>query len=311
MTVREVRDSDVPAVRRLHYELLPDFSVGTEAGWRHWFASQPERAQFLGLVAEEEGEVVGWAEAGLDWQTSVEGAAQVWVAVLSAHRRRGIGTRLATAVDEHLERIGARHAETFAVEGSEGQAWAERRGFEHARREFLSRIDPRTVDPAELRTLESEKAAEGFRVGPLAELRDRPEALHALDAAVTVDVPAEFPVDDLRYDEWLAGTFAAPDRDWEASRVVFAGDRPVAFTMLNVDPEVRLAENDMTGTLAEFRGRGLARLAKLSTLAAAAERGIESVSTGNDGENAGMLAVNRRLGYRRQVVLAWLTKQLG
>lgn len=298
-------------MRRLHYEILPDFFAGTEAAIRHWFASEPERARFCGLVAEADGRVVGWAEAGLDWHTSVEGAAQVWVTVLPEHRRRGIGGRLGAAVDEHLEQIGARHAETFAVEGSEGQAWAERHGFEPARREICSSIDPRTADAAELRALESAKAAEGFRIGALAELRDRPEAFHSLDAAVTVDVPGEFPEDDLRYDEWLAGTFAAPDLDWEASRVVFAGDRPVAFTLLNVDPEVRRAENDMTGTLPEFRGRGLARLAKLSALVAAAERGIEDVSTGNDAENAGMLAVNRRLGYRERVVLAWLTKELG
>jgi GNAT superfamily N-acetyltransferase len=309
--IREVRDADMAALRRLHYELFPGLLAGTADGFRHWVSSQPVRARFRGIVDEEQGELVGWAEVGLDWQTSVEGASQVWVAVEPAHRRRGIGSGLGRVVDEHLVAIGARHAETFAVEGSEGQAWAERHGYALARREICSVVDPRSIDLAELQALEAEKAAEGFRVAPLAELRANPQSLHALDAAVTVDVPVEFPVDDVRYDEWLAGTYAAPDLDWEASRVVFAGDRPVAFTMLNVDPEVRLAENDMTGTLAEFRGRGLARLAKLSALAAAAELGIERVSTGNDAENQGMLAVNRRLGYRRQVVLAWLTKELG
>jgi RimJ/RimL family protein N-acetyltransferase len=57
--------------------------------------------------------------------------------------------------------------------------------------------------------------------------------------------------------------------------------------------------NDMTGTLRSFRGRGLARLAKLCQLEWAARNGIVSVVTENDETNAPMLAVNTRLGYRR------------
>ena len=55
--------------------------------------------------------------------------------------------------------------------------------------------------------------------------------------------------------------------------------------------------NDMTGTLREFRGRGLARLLKLHQLEWAARDGIASVMTENDETNAAMLAVNTRLGY--------------
>jgi GNAT superfamily N-acetyltransferase len=309
--IREVRDTDVPGVRRLFYDVVPESHVGTEAGVRHWLASQPERAQFLGLVAEHENEIVGWAEAELEWHTSAEGAAEVWILVHPEHRKRGIGSGLVAAIDDHLAQIGAKHAETFTREGSEGQAFAEQRGYKFDRREIFSAIDPRTVNRDELDALESEKAAEGFRVAPLAELRERPEEFHALDAAVTADVPGAFSYDDLRYDEWLVEYFGAPDRDWEGSRLVFAGDRPVAMTLLNVDPELRRADNDITGTLPEFRGRGLARLAKLSSLVWAAEHGIEEVATGNDASNVGMLAVNRRLGYKQRAVWVALIKGLG
>jgi GNAT superfamily N-acetyltransferase len=308
--IRETRDADVEGARRLLYEVSPELPAGSAPAMRHWLASHPERARFRCLVAEEDGEVVGWAHAFIHWQTSVQGAAKGWVAVAEAHRRRGIGGRLAAAVEDHLERGGARRIETYAHDGSEGHAFAERRGYRVVRRESYSWIDPRTVDVGEFRALEAAKAAEGFRVGPLEELGDRPRDLHALDAATTEDVPAAFPEDDLRYEEWLEGTLGEPDLDWEGSRVVFTGERPVAFTLLNVDREARRAENDMTGTLAELRGRGLARLVKLSSLVWAAENGIEDVSTGNDASNAAMLAVNRRLGYRERAVRAWLVKEL-
>ena len=54
----------------------------------------------------------------------------------------------------------------------------------------------------------------------------------------------------------------------------------------------------MTGTLRDYRGRGLALLAKRATLVNAAKRGVELVSTENDETNAPMLRVNEHLGYR-------------
>jgi RimJ/RimL family protein N-acetyltransferase len=54
----------------------------------------------------------------------------------------------------------------------------------------------------------------------------------------------------------------------------------------------------MTGTLRDYRGRGLALLAKRATLVNAAARGVELVSTENDEKNAPMLRVNEKLGYQ-------------
>src|SRR4051812_14130311 len=62
------------------------------------------------------------------------------------------------------------------------------------------------------------------------------------------------------------------------------------------------AVNDMTGTLRDYRGRGLAQLAKRATLVNAAKRGVELVSTDNDETNAPMLRTQReaRLSANRQ-----------
>ena len=54
----------------------------------------------------------------------------------------------------------------------------------------------------------------------------------------------------------------------------------------------------MTGALRDYRGRGLALLAKRPTLVNAAKRGVELVSTENDETNGPMLRVNENLGYR-------------
>ena len=79
---------------------------------------------------------------------------------------------------------------------------------------------------------------------------------------------------------------------------MLAGDEPVAYALLHVHPAKQIAANEMTGTRADFRRRGLARLAKLATIVWAREQGFATISTSCDGENAPMLRLNESLGYR-------------
>src|SRR5207302_5086772 len=89
-----------------------------------------------------------------------------------------------------------------------------------------------------------------------------------------------------------------PALDPHGSFVVELDGRPAAFAWLIVDRERGLAAHEMTGTRSDLRGRGLASAVKLATIRWAAENGISRIYTSNHEQNAPMLAVNRRLGYR-------------
>jgi RimJ/RimL family protein N-acetyltransferase len=144
--------------------------------------------------------------------------------------------------------------------------------------------------------LRADKEAEGFTVVPLGTCR--PEDVHAVDAETTLDIPFEVPMTHIPFDEWEAAYWRHPLLSREGSFAVLHDGRPVTITLTRVDRAGRRALNDMTGTLRPFRGRGLARLAKLCQLEWSAANGIASVITENDVTNAPMLAVNDRLGYR-------------
>lgn len=131
---------------------------------------------------------------------------------------------------------------------------------------------------------------------PLEDVLGRPRELHAVYAGALVDVPGAFVADDVRYEDWTRECLADPDVSRAGSVVVLADNQPVALSFLMTDGAGRAA-TDMTGTLPAYRRRGLARLAKLGTVRWAAANGIETMLTGND-DNAGMLALNRSLGYR-------------
>jgi GNAT superfamily N-acetyltransferase len=99
-------------------------------------------------------------------------------------------------------------------------------------------------------------------------------------------------------EDWLEEALGHPQLTREGSMVVTHRGAPVAYAFLHVAPASRTAANEMTGTRPDHRRKGLARLAKLGTIAWAREHGYEAILTESDQDNEGMLRLNRALGYR-------------
>jgi RimJ/RimL family protein N-acetyltransferase len=89
-----------------------------------------------------------------------------------------------------------------------------------------------------------------------------------------------------------------PLLDMDCSTVVLHGAEPVALCWLKGDRGVDKYGIEFTATAQEWRGQGLATLAKQSALHLAARAGVRWIGTANDDDNAPMLAVNRRLGHQ-------------
>jgi GNAT superfamily N-acetyltransferase len=305
--IRPFREADAPAAAELQRALLPHYVVNAEV-LLHWLRTAPARAEWSQWVAEVRGEIVAWADAQLCWWLVEPGIGELWVGVRKDARGQGLGSRLYRRAESHLRELGAWKVQT-SVEEAVGQRFAERRGFAETRRERLSALEVGTADLSELPDLEASKRAEGFRLLSLRELLDRPRDLFELYGATMADVPADDP-HEFQYEEWTRETLGNPLLDPDAGVVVVHEGRPVSFAFLLVDREGGRAEHDMTGTLREFRGRGLARLVKLAVIRWCADNGITTLVTGNDSTNAAMLAINDRLGYRPTVVEVQMVKEL-
>ena len=305
-TVRSYEDDDAPAAAALLREVAPDFLVNATL-LEHWRRNTPERARQGWWVAEADGAIVGWGEAELRWSLAEPDVGWIWVGVRKDHRRRGLGGALHGLAERHLRESGARTLQSMLVEDAD--EFALRLGYRVTRHERLSRLDVRTVDLGELDRLEEAKRREGSRLAPLAELLARPHDLLAMYGEAHADMPSDHPYGTLAFDEWRRETLENPLLDRDASMNVLFGDRPVAFAWLVVDREGRRGEHELTGTLREFRGRGLARLAKLAAVRWCAENG-DTLLTGNDSTNAPMFAINDRLGYAPTVVRAEVAREL-
>lgn len=277
--------------------------VVTPVGLVHWLESQPERAAMQAWVAEEDGDLVAFANARFRWALEEPGIAGLWVGVLPAHRRRGLARSLYRLAEEHLlARDARRLGSTVREDEADGRAFAKRLGYREGRREryWSLEVPPGAAAPS---------PPADVNVVRLAEVIDRPHDLFELYDAAERDMPDDH-VHTMEFDDWKRETLGNPELDAELSAVVLVGNRPASFAWLTADRDGRRAMNEMTGTAREFRRRGLARLAKQATVHWASEAGIRRILTSNDATNADMLALNEHLGYRPTVVRISVSKDV-
>jgi GNAT superfamily N-acetyltransferase len=288
--IRELRREDAEAVAALHLAVLPDQLETAERVW-FWASRGLEREQWGQWVAEEDGEIVGSAWAAFEWSSPTPGRGRFWIAVPPERRGRGIGGALYGVVENYLRDRGAWRARTNVDGDPAGERFLAKRGYEQNNVVRVSVLDLRRAE------LPEPSVADGFRLEPLGRVRNRVAELFAVCFAGEADMPREEPETALTLADWKLDDFGIPDLSDEGSFVVLDNARAVSVAFLCVDPARRLAYNQMTATLPEFRRRGLALAAKVAAARWSAENGFERILTENVESNAGMLAINRRLGY--------------
>ncbi|HEX5449099.1 MAG TPA: GNAT family N-acetyltransferase [Gaiellaceae bacterium] len=283
MQIRETDSKrDVDALVELLREETPWTAINRVA-WLHRESSVPARAQLGAWVAELDGEVVGESWAFKTWWMT--GPVSMNVAVLKRHQGHGIGAALYERAIAHADSLAPTRIMSGFFETPQAVAFAHARGFAEERAERIAVVDPRTI--------RDEPAAE---VRPCSQVD--PMVLWQIDETVTPDVPGQANPSHMPFDEWREFVLERPLYQPEGSFVAYADGEPAAISMLAADLETGRAVTIFTGTLREFRGRGLGLAAKLASLRWAAANGVTYVSTINDETNAPMLAINDRLGYK-------------
>ncbi|MFG3260128.1 GNAT family N-acetyltransferase [Streptomyces sp. NPDC048172] len=290
--VRPFRPQDAEAVAGIRRTTEP-FLVLTAETLLWKVTSSPASQRVRWLVAEDaDGTPLGCAETGLVAGSTRADEGFLHVAVPPDRTGHGVGGALVTAGEARLTEIGARRAHTWVRDEPHALAFAGNRGYERRRAARFLGLDlvraalPPLPDPL----------PPGVELRTAADFGENLRPLYEADLECAADEPGEVATGRMPYEDWLRLNWGRPDYDRVLTSVALVGGEVAAFSVAQTDGRERYWSG-MTGTRRPFRGRGLARLAKLDSLRRARAAGIRHAFTGNDATNAPMLAVNRRFGY--------------
>ncbi|MEV8372957.1 GNAT family N-acetyltransferase [Kribbella sp. NPDC056861] len=284
MEIRPAVPDDADAVVAL-YELVEPWSVTTVELLRASIARHADSSSRTSIAATEDGRLVGWSSSQLTAGSNpVSG--ELRVIVHPEYRSRGAGSGMLERAHQRLKAAGAVSVRVFA-EPASGE-WAARWGYRQTRQVHYAGIDPRAAP-------EVPAVPAGVRLAPLDEVD--PRLVHAADEVAQRTKPGDARIESHPYDDWLVTVWQAPGMMLDLSVAALQDDEVIGFTR-GVGSYHKIWSN-MTATMPEHRGRGLAKLVKCAALHRAAAAGVVGAFTANYDGNEPMLAVNNWLGYRR------------
>ncbi|MEV7790003.1 GNAT family N-acetyltransferase [Streptomyces sp. NPDC088106] len=293
VTVRDLRPdarADLEGFARVRRAALP-FILVTPDSLAHDLTQLHPDAHYRPLVAVADGEVTGTAQVHLTHESAEPGQGNLNVYVHPEHTRRGAGTLLVRAAEEHLAAHGATRLLSWVLDEPGNRAFAGRHGYRASRSAHFLRLD---LANATLPPLQDPPP--GVELRPASDFAADPRPLFELDAETTADEPSDVDTEFTDYEAWLAETWRHPLFSAELTTVALVDGRPAAFSAARADGGTRYATG-MTGTARAHRGRGLAKLAKNDSLHRARAAGYTEAFTGNDTGNEPMIAINTWFGY--------------
>jgi GNAT superfamily N-acetyltransferase len=165
---------------------------------------------------------------------------------------------------------------------------------------FESTLDLSQFDEHRFDDLLARLRSDGFRFFSLADegvTDEHKRRLYDVNRAAALDNPGN----DGSFPDFYAFSKNVFEASWfraDTQLLAAHADRWAGIAAIGIYPADGHAYNAFTGVLREYRGRGLAQALKVQTILLAKKEGMRYIRTHNDSNNAPMLAINRKLGYK-------------
>ncbi|HWY27966.1 MAG TPA: GNAT family N-acetyltransferase [Candidatus Sulfotelmatobacter sp.] len=220
---------------------------------------------------------------------------------------RGIGRSIYDRIHEELLDRDAILAWTMTKEDLPKRLeFFRRRGFSEKTRNWESRLDLTIAETAPFQRYVDRLLKEGITFTTLAKEQEHGEdslrRIYELVQLIQADMPREADFTPLSFKDWVSYSMKNPQLLPEGYIIAKDGPKYVGMSDVHrIDTEPGVLQQDDTGVIREYRGRGIATALKLKITQFGQKNGYRMIKTWNDSVNAAMLAVNIKLGFKRQV----------
>jgi GNAT superfamily N-acetyltransferase len=305
--VRAFEDSDrEPLVAAGNAEGHP-MERETAEEWRRWDNMFVDPTKLRVTLVAPDGSVAGSVNIQAGFAPRPDGSQAIGVGVNAAHRKKGVGSVLLTAIEAEARRrgvprllAGASASKPFALQ------FAAKRGYTEIGRRIMSYRELDTYHPEEWRDAMDRVAKAGITIRPISEvLAERDAAgkerfwreLWEAEGPMWDDIPFSTPTPHWPFERFYEMSVKSGQMLQDVSLVAYAGDEIAGFTTTG-DRQGKDGWTWMTGVARAHRGKGLAMAIKVDVLARAKAKGLRAMCTVNDEPNKAMRGVNIKLGYQ-------------
>ena len=300
----EYGDFDIEAVVEIAHAIRPD-DYESVAALSDWHDVQRSAGRMcVRWLASIDGQIVGSVYVGQSaWVPPT--TIILYVAVHPDHQKRGYGRALLERAEATASERGGERTFSWAEETwPRSMRFLDSATYEVVERRWESTLDLQRCDLGRFQDAVDRVVLSGIRITSVAsfsaERGDWKRDLHRLYANVEKDVPAPFPIQEVRFEDFAALSLSRRFVG-DGFFVALDGDELVGLTEPQpVDDVPNAIEQNLTGVRSDYRGRGIALALKSQAAIWAAQAGYTSIRTQNAQSNAAMLAVNDRLGFERK-----------
>ena len=308
--IRPATSADYSALATLMTQIRPTVPH-TADNLHHADTVRDPQCQHLYLIAEQDTQAVGYALFTQYADLYQPGKFWMQLGVALDFRQRGIGSALFDALLAHLVDYQPRQLLAHVNEpNTVGLAFARDRGFVEYSRRYESVLEVNAFDTEAYQGLFDKLLASNLHFRSVTDLADDPqrdEKLYRLYNAVDGDVPMDDAITPLTIDQWHKQVLGFPGFHPDGSIIALDKNRYVALSWL-VQYAPDMLYVDLTGTLPEYRRRGIGTAVKVKGIEYAKRVGIPRIGVTNDINNTGMLALNEGMGFVRKPARIMLKK---
>jgi GNAT superfamily N-acetyltransferase len=248
--------------------------------------------QRVHVAENDDGEVIGFCAL---YQSS-----SVWVAVVEAYRRRGVGRLLMQDVLEEAARLELPELTSKVSDTLATNAFCQRFAFKPFVYAVNLWLDLANWDASSLTPKLDQARQAGIQFVTYAELGDNPDnrqKLYSLNKALAATIPRDQPQEFANFETYIERRVTAKIMPHEGINIALDSDQWIGMSQLSL--EDGYAFNQMTGVLPAYRGRGIGQALKLLTIRFAESNHYQIIRTFNDVSNQPMITVNENAGFRQ------------
>ncbi|MBI1743506.1 GNAT family N-acetyltransferase [Candidatus Acetothermia bacterium] len=306
--LRNFQDSDYEAFVDLRNRVYPEYP-GTVEETRRWDGMREPGHFFHRLVAldSKSKKLVGVATLRHNLFSFNPKLLWLDLAVHPDFQHKGIGTKLYEhCIQMTREAKVPRVRTTVSENRASGLSFVKKFGFAEHHRVFESKLDLRKFNFSKYEDPAPSLGAQGIELTTLGDevtgLKFE-KAFHKVKRAFQMsnecaqDIPTPDGVTPLTFERFLNLTVESPTADLKSLQLAKHGDKYVGMSHLIISEKDPVMYQALTGVLREYRRKGIALALKLQGIRYAITKGFQFIRTNNDTVNAGMLAINRELGF--------------